>query len=119
MKRSKTNPAIINLISELKEKSFEKNAPIWKDLSKRLEKPNRGYAEANLSKIDRMTDHDDVVVVVGKVLGAGKLTHKVTISALNFSQRAKEKIETVGGGCLTLSELAEEFPLGTNVKIIG
>jgi len=60
-----------------------------------------------------------VAVIPGKALGAGIIDHPVTVAAFNFSEKAKRKIEAAGGKCLTIEELAEANPKGSNVKILG
>ena len=67
-KIKKTNPRIIKLIEKLKIKAKENEAPIWKDIAERLEKPRRNYATVNISKINRYTKENDTVLVPGKVL---------------------------------------------------
>ncbi|MFP4654253.1 MAG: 50S ribosomal protein L18e [Methanohalobium sp.] len=114
----KTNPRIVDLIRLLKETSNTENAPIWKDLAKRLEKPNRSHAEVNLSRISRNTDENEIVIVPGKVLGAGYLGHGVTVAALKVSNTAKDKIESVGGKFLTIEDILEENPSGSGIKIL-
>lgn len=118
METQKTNPQITGLIVSLKEKSYQEKAAIWKDLARKLEKSTRRQAEVNLSQINRYTSPDELVLVPGKVLGSGTLDHKVQIAALNFSKRAAEKIETAGGECLPISQLMEENPKGSGVRII-
>jgi len=114
----KTNPRIPNLIVVLKEKTRENNAPIWRDIARRLEKPGRNYAEVNLSSINRHADENEVVIVPGKVLGAGMLGHAVTVAALNFSVTAREKIAEVGGRCLTIEQMMDENPNGSGIRIL-
>lgn len=118
METQKTNPQITGLIINLKEKSYQEEAAIWKDLARKLERSTRRYAEVNLSQINRHSSPDDLVLVPGKVLGSGTLDHKVQIAALNFSHAAKEKIGTVGGECLEINELLEKNPKGSGVRII-
>ena len=60
-----------------------------------------------------------MVYVPGKVLGAGQLTHPITIAAFSFTQKAYEKIKQAGGTVLTTSEFAEKYPRGSGVKLIG
>lgn len=114
----KTNPKITQLITSLKEKSYKEEATIWKDIARKLEKSTRRQAEVNISKINRYTKPDDLVLVPGKVLSSGLLDHKVQIAALDFSSRAAEKIVTAGGECLDIAQLVEKNPKGTGVKII-
>lgn len=120
MKR--TGPTNIYLrltISYLKKKSRENGARIWKRVAELLSAPTRQRVIVNLSRINRYTNEGDVVVVPGKVLGVGFINHKVIIGAWSFSKSAKEKIEKAGGRAVTLIELANMYPKGSNVKIIA
>lgn len=114
----KTNPQITQLIKNLKEKSYQEEAAIWKKLALRLEKSTRRQAEVNLSQINRHTKPDELVLVPGKVLGSGVLDHKVQIAALKFSNTAEEKIASAGGECLEINQLLEKNPTGTGIRII-
>ncbi|AEF96407.1 50S ribosomal protein L18e [Methanotorris igneus] len=114
-----TNPRLVALIQKLKEEAYKNNAKIWKDIARRLAKPARNRAEVNVSKINRYTKEGDVVVVPGKVLGAGTINHKVTVAAFAFSKTAKQIIEAAGGRCITIEELVKENPKGSNVKIMA
>lgn len=114
----KTNPQITKLIKNLKEKSYQEEAAIWKKLALKLEKSTRRQAEVNLSQINRHTKPNELVLVPGKVLGSGVLDHKVQIAALKFSNTAEEKIASAGGECLEINQLLEKNPTGTGVRII-
>ncbi|NLK31484.1 MAG: 50S ribosomal protein L18e [Methanosarcina flavescens] len=113
----KTNPRIVSLILTLKERANANTAPIWKDIARRLEMPSRNYAAVNISKINRHTAKDDVLLIPGKVLGAGLLDHPVTVAALNFSDSAAKKITEAGGRCLSLEEIVESNPKGSGIRI--
>src|SRR3989344_2988353 len=91
-----TNPILQNLIQELKKRSTEQSVKLWKSVALDLEKPTRQRRVVNLSRINRYTKENEIIVVPGKVLGSGLLDHKLTISAFQFSGGAKEKIEKVG-----------------------
>ncbi|MCC7551778.1 MAG: 50S ribosomal protein L18e [Methanobacterium sp.] len=114
----KTNPQINQLIKILKEKAYQEETPLWKDLARRLGKSTRQRAEVNISRINRHSSDDEVVLVPGKVLGSGALDHKVQVAALDFSQQAEEKITSAGGKCLDITLLMEENPQGSGIKII-
>ena len=114
----KTNPQISGLIKSLKENSYQREAPIWKDLARRLERSTRRQAEVNLSKLNRHTSSDELVLVPGKILGSGTIDHKIQVAALSFSSLAKEKIETAGGECIAITQLMESNPKGSGVRII-
>ncbi|MCD6209076.1 MAG: 50S ribosomal protein L18e [Thermoproteales archaeon] len=113
-----TNIHLRRLISYLKKKANENDAPIWDAVAEHLSKPTRKRVEVNISRINRYTKDGDVVVVPGKVLGSGELTHRVTIAAWAFSATAREKISK-HGRALSIRELIEENPKGSGVKIIA
>ena len=115
----KTNTQLLDLISSLKTKSREKDVPLWRDIAMRLERPSRITPEVNLSRINRYTNDNDLILVPGKVLGAGELNHQLTVAAVNFSGSAKNKITAAGGSCLSIKELMDKNPQGSRVKIIG
>ena len=60
-----------------------------------------------------------MVVVPGKVLGAGEMSHPVTVAAFAFSGKAKEKIKARRGKCLSFFDLIKKNPKGSKVRIIG
>jgi len=120
MKRTgPTNLLLKNLIMELKKRSKEQSVNLWKRIATDLEKPTRQRRIVNLSRISRFTEENDVVVVPGKVLGSGALNHKLTISAFQFSEQAKDKIEKTGAKMIPLLELSKEKPNGKKIRIIG
>jgi large subunit ribosomal protein L18e len=114
-----TNPELIKLVDFLKKQSRENKAEIWRDIAERLAKPRRKYVAVNLSRLNRYTQKSETVVVPGKVLATGEIDHSVTIAAFDFSDKAKEKIDAVNGKCLSIYDLIEKNPRGSNVKIIG
>jgi len=114
-----TNPELIELIRFLKKQGRENKAKVWRDIAERLAKPRRNSIAVNLSRLNRHTKKNDVVIVPGKVLGTGDLAHPVIVAAFSFSKTAKEKITTSRGKCLSFDELIKKNPKGSNVKIIG
>lgn len=117
-KMTKTNPNLIGLINKLMKKSSSEDVAIWKDVAKRLKKANRQTAEVNLSDISRNANADETVLVPGKVLANGILNEKINVVALKFSANAKEKIEKAGGKCISIDDIMEINPKGSNIKIM-
>ncbi len=113
-----TNVQKLMLIKFLKKVSREHKAKIWRTIAEYLERPRSQKVEVNLSKINRYTSDGDVVVVPGKVLGAGVLEHKITIAAFAYSEQARRKIIESGSRAITIEELVSENPKGSGVKII-
>ena len=119
MKETKsTNSELIRLIRFLKKEGRKKEASIWRDLAAHLAKPRQGRAVVNLSRINRYAQKNDAVVVPGKLLGTGVLDHPLTVAAFAVSEKAKEKLRTAKAEYLSIQELVEKNPKGSNVKII-
>lgn len=114
-----TNPEIIQLIQFLKTQSREKQAGIWHDVAEDLAKPSRQRIAVNLSRINRYSDKNAILVVPGKILASGTLDHAVTVAAFAASDKAKEKLAAAKAKYLSITELVEKNPQGSNVKIIG
>jgi len=114
-----TNPELIQLVRFLRKQSRENKAEIWRDVAERLAKPRRKRISVNLSRLNRYTQKNEVVVVPGKVLGAGEINHPITVAAFAFSEKAKEKIKARRGKCVSFFDLFKKNPKGSNVKIIG
>ncbi|MDH5403648.1 MAG: 50S ribosomal protein L18e [Candidatus Heimdallarchaeota archaeon] len=113
-----TNPLVASLIVELRKASTNNQAAIWRTIFKILQKPRRQRTEVNLSKINRYTKENEQVIVPGKVLGTGELNHSVVVAAIAFSQSAKDKITAANGRAITISNLVEENPKGSGIRII-
>lgn len=118
-KAEKTNPELVELIRFLKKQSKENGVNVWSDIAERLAKPRRKSITVNLSHLNRYTQKNEMVAVPGKVLSAGEIGHPISVAAFAFSEKAKEKIKTARGKCLSLSDLVKKNPKGSKVKIIG
>ncbi len=115
----KTNPMLVSLIHELKKNASENDAPIWKDIALRLEKPLNNWPEVNLSKISRYIKEKETALIPGKVLSDGDLTKKVTVAAWSFSEKSREKIKKAGGKYISIEELIKNNPKGKDIRILG
>lgn len=115
----KTNPNLVSLIKHLKDASRLNEAPVWRDIALRLEGPMRNWAEVNVGKLNRYAGENEVVVIPGKLLGAGEIAKKVTVAAYRSSGQAKDKIVKAGGKNVSIEELVAMNPKGSNVRIMG
>ena len=119
MRDTKTsNPEMIKLIRLLKKEGREKQANIWLTVAEHLSKPSRQRITVNLSSINRNTKRAETIIVPGKVLGTGSLKHSVTIAAFDASDKARQKLANAKAKYLTIPELIQKNPKGSNVKII-
>ena len=109
-----TNIYMQKLIGKLE----KTKAPIWKDVAERLGGARRRKVEVNISDLNRHARDGETVVVPGVVLGAGEIGKAVSVAAWRFSGSAAEKIKNAKGSAMSIEELAEKNPKGSNVKII-
>jgi large subunit ribosomal protein L18e len=120
LKRSyKTNPNLSELILELKKVSRENDAPIWRTIARKLEKPSRVWAEVNIASIEKHAQAKESVIIAGKLLGTGILTKAVNVAAYSASDSAVKKVESAGGKYMHIMELAKHNPKGSGIKIMG
>ena len=115
----KTNPLLLSLIQELKQQAYKQDAPIWKDIATRFEKPARNWAEVNLDHINTVVSEKETALIPGKVLSSGMLSKKISIAAWSFSDKSLEKIKKAGAKSLTIQELMKNNPKGKDIRIVG
>ena len=115
----KTNPMLISLIQDLKKKAYQNDAPIWKDIATRLEKPSRNWPVVNLDRINKHIKENETALIPGKVLSPGRLTKKISVAAWSFSEKSVEKIKKAGGKTLSIQDLVKNNPEGKDIRILG
>ena len=113
------NQQLESLITELKKTSIEQDVKIWKRIASDLEKPTKQRRAVNLSRIDRYSKSNEIVVIPGKVLSMGNLNKKVTVVAYTFSKNAISKIKSSGSDAISIQDLVKKNPKGAKVRIIG
>ncbi len=114
-----TNQVVVQMVKELKQASSKNDAPIWSKLAKLALKTSSVRRVVNLTKINEVTKENAVIVVPGKVLGTGNVSHKITLSSFSISNSAANKIIESGGTIISFSEMINQFPTGKGVIIIG
>ena len=113
------NQVGIQMVKELKQASRKNDAPIWLRLAKLALKTSVSKRVVNLTQIDDVTKEGEVIVVPGKILGTGNVSHKITLSSFSISNSAAKKIIESGGSIISFKEMIEKFPTGKGVRIIG
>lgn len=111
----KTNIHLKTLIRDLKRLSTKENVNIWRRIAGDLDNSARNRREINVYKIDKYSKDNETVIVPGKVLSEGELTHNVNVAAWRFSEKAKEKIKN----SMSIEELMKSNPKGKDVRILG
>ena len=114
-----TNQVVIQMVKTLRGASKKNNAPIWERIADLALKPTRAKRTVNLGQIDKFVSDNDVIIVPGKVLGTGNLSHKITLCSFSISNTVAKKITQSGGKILDISQIIKNYPTGKGVKIIG
>lgn len=114
-----TNAQLQGTIALLRKQSIEQRVGIWKRIADELEMPTRKRVIVNLYRIDKHTKSNESIIVPGKVLGTGALSHKVNIAAWSFSGSAVEKVKKASGSCMSIVEAVQKNPKGQNLRIMG
>lgn len=114
-----SNQIVRQMAKDLKKASTKNDAPIWSKLAEMALKPSSVRRTVNINKINELTKDNDVVVVPGKVLGTGIISHKITLSSFTISNSAATKILESGGKILNFENMIEQFPTGKGVIMLG
>lgn len=77
------------------------HAKLWARLYDSMAVPRRKRTQVNLNKIGKLSREGEHVMVPGKVLGIGTIDHRISITALEYSAKAREELE--GKGCKIVS----------------
>jgi len=119
MKELKKKQGTKELVRELRKASRERKEKIWKDIASRLSKPSRQMARVNIGKISKMAakNKGKTLVVPGKVLASGELETEAIVSALAFSDKAREKLARKGK-TMTIRELVESGEKAEKMVIV-
>lgn len=113
------NQVVLQTVKELKGAAKKNNAPLWSKLVEFASKPSSARRIVNLGQIDKFTKDNDVIMVPGKVLGTGNLSHKIILCSFSISNHGAQKVLQTGGKILSLTELIKKYPTGKGVILIG
>ena len=109
--KKKTKKPLLDVILLAKKNSA------WTELASILSGPSRKLRIFNLLEIEK-AGGKEILVVPGKVLSDGKISKKIKIAALNYSEKAKEKLLKAGCEVLLLDELINKNKDAKGVKIL-
>jgi large subunit ribosomal protein L18e len=108
-----------NTIWTLRNALKKNKVPIWKAVIKELSRSRSNRKEVNIGELAHVTKDKEVVIVPGKILGSGEISHKLTVWCFTISEVATRKILDAGGKMLPLDSLIKKYPDGKGVRIIG
>lgn len=114
---NRENPVRKKAVARLERHARQEDAAVYQKAADELSRSNRDRATVNISKIERVADDGDTVLVPGKVLGSGRLTTDVDVAALQFSDGAREAVDEQGT-TYYLQELLDDNPSGDEVRLV-
>lgn len=110
--KKKTNASLVETII-----SAKKNEK-WVGIASILSAPRRKRINLNLDKISEETRDGEKIIVPGKVLSQGEINKKIKIGALDFSEKAKDKLLKAGCEVSSIFEEIKKNPEAKGVKIL-
>jgi len=84
--QKKRNPELVETII------LAKKNPEWLEIASILSGATRKQYALNLNEIENKSKEGEIIVIPGKVLSLGEINKKLTVIALGFSKKAKEKL---------------------------
>eukprot|EP01015_Nassula_variabilis_P015591 TRINITY_DN232_c0_g1_i11.p1 TRINITY_DN232_c0_g1~~TRINITY_DN232_c0_g1_i11.p1 ORF type:complete len:200 (+),score=59.71 TRINITY_DN232_c0_g1_i11:67-666(+) len=122
-RQTKTTDVYLRLLIRLYEfLSRRTNSRFNQAVYKRLNQTRTTRYPVSLSRLSKhmRNNNDKIAVVVGSILNDERNLEipKLSVCALRFSERARERILAAGGQCLTFDQLALRAPTGTNTFLI-
>ncbi len=110
--KKKTNALLVKTILLAKKNNK------WLEVAKILSGPRKRWINMNLEEIDKQTQDGEKVVIPGKVLSQGEITKKIKIVALDFSERAREKLLKSKREISSIIEEIQKNPETKGIKIL-
>jgi len=110
--KRKTNPELVETIIAAKK------AKAWREIAGLISTPRKRHASMNISEIDKKAKQGDIIIIPGKVLSQGEINKKIKIAALNFSEKAREKIIKAGGEAINILQEIKSNPEAKGIKIL-
>src|SRR3989344_2431554 len=95
-----------------------KKSKKWQGIAQIVSAGRRNYSAVNLKRIEKECSDGDLIVVPGKVLGAGILTKKPRVCALYFSASALDKIKHSKGETIKIIDEIKRNPNAQGVKLV-
>jgi large subunit ribosomal protein L18e len=89
-------------------KKTEKHAKVSAAILKFVSVPKRKRVNVNLDKLSKYANEGESVIVPGKLLGNGKITKKLHVSAVEFSEQALTKLKESGCKVVDIKEMIKK-----------
>jgi len=90
----------------------------WFKVAEILSGPRKNRTNLNLEELNKKVKDEKTIVVPGKVLSQGELDKKIKIVALDFSEKAKEKLAKAKIETSKILQEIKKNPEAKGVKIL-
>ena len=110
--KKKTNALLVKTIISAKKNDN------WLEVAKILSGPRKKWISINLGEIDKKIQDGEKVIISGKVLSQGEITKKIKIIALDFSDKAREKLLKSKREISSIIEEIQKNPEARGVRIL-
>lgn len=90
----------------------------WNEIASALSYPRRKRIQLNLEEINKDSKAGEIVVVPGKVLGEGEIDKKIKVIALDFSEKAREKLLAAKCEVLNILDEIKKNPEAKGLRIL-
>ena len=108
----KRNPELVETI--LAAKKNEK----WLEVAGILTNSKRKKIFKNIDEIEKDAKEGEIIIIPGKVLSMGESSKKLKIAALNFSEKAKDKLLTSKSQIISILDEIKSNPSAKGIKIL-
>lgn len=92
--------------------------PVWKRVREILSGASRREPSVNLYRLSRLTKKGDVVVVPGKLLGVGSLSHPLTVAYVDASKPALLGLKQSQSQAVPLEAFLKDHANEKHIKIV-
>ena len=90
----------------------------WNQIAGLLSGPRRKRICINIEEINKNSKPGETVLIPGKVLSQGEIDKKIKVVALNFSEKAKEKLLSAKCEIADILNEIKSNPSAKGIKII-
>jgi large subunit ribosomal protein L18e len=80
-------------------------AGLYKRVHRMLQAPSRSRGAVSLFRLNSSTKEGDNIIVPKKVLASGKVDHKFSIAALEYSSGALKELKNAGCNIVSIREM--------------
>ena len=108
----KTNPELVKTINAAKKNSG------WFNVAEVLSGPRRKMSGMNIEEINKKAKEGEIVVVPGKVLSQGEIDKKIKLVALNFSEKAMDKLLKAKCEVSSIADEIKKNPSAKGIRIL-